>query len=931
MPGGVVIRHKDAAIIDQFLASAAAQPSALVVGGEAGIGKTTLWLAAAEQAAARGFRVLTARPTAAESVLAYASLVDLLAGVDPAIWDELPDPQRLAIDRALLRVEGDLVSTDQHAVAAGFVSVLRILAAQTPLVVAIDDVQWLDPSSARVIEFAARRLEGRTGLLATIRNDGSGTSWLPLPQPAETHHIQVDPLSLGALHNVITARLGRSFTRPTMVRIRQISGGNPFYALELARAIGTSNTTGIAGLPDSLAALVRLRIGRLDEAAQSVLLAAACVGAPTVDLVIAATDLDADTVGQLLEDAEDKGIVAFDGQRVRFAHPLLASGVYVDAKPAHRRRMHHRLADIVEQPELRARHLALASFRGDPETLATLDSAADMARLRGAPDASAELLDLAIGLGGDTPARRIRSASDHFSAGELERSRTLVDQAVSQLDAGPERAEALNLSAAVYMYHGSHVDGIAALEQGLREVGDNSALRTQMLTTLALAQLNVGDLDSASANLEQAVADAQRLGSRGLLSQALGIRALAQFSRGDGMDEEGLRRAVELEDDDVVMAVAFRPSMQQALLLACTGRLEVAAEELAKVRRRSIGRGDESELLFGAFYSTQIDIWRGNFAAAEREAEDARQRAAQMGGDLPQFLSLTIQATLAAYAGRVDQVRSATAEAMAAGIRCGSTALMAATVSNLGFLEVSLGDYPAAMNSFAMLLPVLDAMPRSTEILMASFAPDAAEALIQLGRLPEAEVLIDRLESNGARLDRAWMLAVGARCRAMLLAATGDSKGAGLAVARAMTEHERLPMPFEHARTELLLGQLQRRRRQKDAAVATLQRALTTFERLGIPLWAERARAELSRTNVKPGNSDQLTATEWRVAELAASGMTNRDVAAALFISPKTVEVNLSRVYRKLGIRSRAELGRRMADPHRDVRETPDSSPGGDP
>jgi DNA-binding CsgD family transcriptional regulator len=196
--------------------------------------------------------------------------------------------------------------------------------------------------------------------------------------------------------------------------------------------------------------------------------------------------------------------------------------------------------------------------------------------------------------------------------------------------------------------------------------------------------------------------------------------------------------------------------------------------------------------------------------------------------------------------------------------------------------------------------------------MSAEFIPDAVEAFIALGRYDEAEPLVAALERNGRRLDRAWMLAVGARCRAMLQAAQGDLDGANSAAQQAMTEHNRLPMPFERARTQLLVGQLQRRSCKKDAASTTLSEALHTFEKLGTPLWAERARVELDRVDIGPRQSAGLTASEQRVAELAASGMTNRDVATALFISPKTVEANLSRIYHKLAIRSRAELGRRM-------------------
>jgi DNA-binding CsgD family transcriptional regulator len=187
--------------------------------------------------------------------------------------------------------------------------------------------------------------------------------------------------------------------------------------------------------------------------------------------------------------------------------------------------------------------------------------------------------------------------------------------------------------------------------------------------------------------------------------------------------------------------------------------------------------------------------------------------------------------------------------------------------------------------------------------------PDAVEALTALGRADEAEPLVDALERNGRRSNRAWMLAVGARCRAMVQAARGDVEAALLSAQHALTEHDRLPMPFERARTQLLLSQLTRRERSESTSV--LRDALAIFERLGTELWANRARAELAgrRTKAPARQKDALTATELQVAELAASGMTNRDVAAKLFISSKTVEATLARVYRKLDIGSRAELG----------------------
>jgi len=913
VPVGVVSRPAEAAT--DFLTSASAGPRALVVEGEPGIGKTTLWSAVVQQAAARGFRVLSARPAAAESVLAYASLADLLRDVEQAAFADLPYPQRHAIDGVLLRADAAAEPTDRRAVAAGFLSVIEGLASEAPVLLAIDDLQWLDPSSVHVLAFAARRLSGAVGILAAVRTevDGrGGASWLQLSDDDAVERICLHPLTVGALHAVVSERLGQSLPRPTMVRIHEISGGNPLYALELARAVAGGTTDIENSLPTTLAELVRARTGGLDDDVHDVLLAAASASAPTVELLARAVGAEAATVTRALEVAEGKGIVGIDGNRIRFAHPLLAMGLYADAVPARRREMHRRLAEVVEEPEPAARHLALAATTADPATLQCLDEAAEMARMRGAPAAAAELVELAVGLGGDTPLRRIRSARHHFDAGDPGRAKAVLVKTIAALKSGRLLAMALFLMALVHLSDDSFLEAAGLLERGLDEIGDDLALRVQTLVTLAFVRINTGQFTGAAESIELAVIDAERLGHGQLLSHALAMRVTVGMFRGDGLDEHCLRQALKLEDPNAAVPLFLRASTQNALLLAWAGQLDKAHDEMGDIRRRCIERGEENELAFLAFHSALIEIWRGNFTEATQIAEDTMERAHQLGGDQPLFVALTIRATLAACAGRVEDARDDAAEALAAGLRSNSHTRLDWPITTLGFLEVSRGDYAAALNVLQPLLSRLDAAPDSAEIMVADFVPDAVEALIQLGRLAEAEPLIERLERNGRRLDRAWMLAIGARCRAMLLSASGDLNAATSTAWQAIAEHERLPMPLERARTQLLLGQIQRRQRRKEAAAETLREALTAFEEMGIPLWADRVRAELARCVTVPRRPTELTPAERRVAELAASGMTNRDVASALFVSPKTVEVNLSRVYRKLGIHSRAELGRHM-------------------
>lgn len=901
----VVGRRAEERVVADFLDSVPREACALVIEGEPGIGKTTLWLDAVGRAGARGFRALTSRPAAAESVLAYTVLADLLGDVDDSIWADLPLPQQQALDGALLRHRIEAHNIDPRAVAAAFVTVVGRLATESPVVIAIDDLQWVDTSSANVVSYAARRLPAGAAFVCTTRTE-QAASRLQLPSPDGVHRIRLRPLSVGELHQVLSLRLGRSVARPALLRIHEIAGGNPFFALELARELGPHGRMSELSMPGSLNDLVESRIGR--AGAGDMLLAMASLPDPTLPMVARAIGSTPDQVVASLGEAEVQAVVVIEGHRLRFTHPILAHGVYSAAPPARRREMHRRLAELVTEPELRARHLALSDPSGEAETVAALDSAADIARDRGAPAAAAELLELAVRLGADDAQRKIRCATHYFDAGDPGRARKILDAVVAALPAGPTRAEALHQLGLVRLYDDSFPEAAELLEAALRDSGADADLRGRISISLSFALLNAGRAEHAYARVQQAVADAERLGAGALLSPALGMRAVMDFMAGQGFDQSALRRAVELEQPSFRIPLPFRPRVQRTLLRAWTGELEQAREELVELGQQCLVLGEEGELTFVGFHLVLVEIWLGRLDSAAATADATMELAAQLGGDFPLFIALTVRAAVAAYAGRLDDARRDLGEAIAAGQRCGSTRLAEWPSTLAGFVEVSRGDYQAALSAIEPLLPMVRSFPEASEVISSSFVPEAVEAMIALNRFDEAEPLVEVLERNGRRLDRAWALAVGMRCRAMLQAARGDVAAALTTAERAMDEHQRLAMPFERARTQLLLGQLQRRQRRRDAGAATVREALRTFELLGTAAWAGRAEAELARGTSGRRGGQGLTATEQRVAELAASGMINRDIAAALFISTKTVEVNLSRIYRKLGIRSRAEL-----------------------
>ncbi len=905
-----VSRTAESRAVAAFLESSATRPSVLVIAGEAGIGKTTLWLGTLEQAREGGFHVLSARAGQAESGLTYAVLADLLEGVDGEVFDTLPHLQRVAIDRVLLQGDGSGPVTDERVVASAFLTLVDRLATEAPVIVAVDDVQWLDSSSQTVIAFAARRLKGRVGVFVTERTETegrNGAEWLSLNRLDGVERIHVGPLSLGGLRKVITSSLGRSFSRPTIVRINELSGGNPFYALELARAIDSQSSTADAALPGSLADLVRSRLDQFSEGTQTVLLAAASVGAPTVDMLAQVTNQTAERVVELLEAPETNGIVQISGNRVRFAHPLLARGVYSVVGPARRRQMHHTLAEIVEQPEMRARHLALATSSADPVTLLALDTAADTARSRGAPAAAAELLDLAINLGGDTPARRIRCAEHHFRAGEPQRAAELLKPTVDQLPRGPLRAAALNMLAAIRIYDDSLLEAIDLLDHALSDAEDDHVLIVQILLLASFASLYSGKLDDSVRQSDEALERARGLSMPELTSQVLAMSVLAKCTRGDGVDEQSLQRALDMEDLDADVPMQFRACAVRAITHAWTGQLEAARLEAIDVRQLCMDRGAESDVMMFDAHTALADVWRGDFTAAEVVAEEAIERAEHIDTQNLRGVALAIRATVAAHMGRAEDARRDAQAALAISIECGTPQLAIRARTALGFLELSLGNHADALTVLQPLIDAFGFLP-GNEIRNLEFVPDAIEVMITAGRIAEAVPLIAKLETDGRRLDRAWLLATGARCRGMWWAAKGELDEAMHSVKAALAEHDRLPMPFERARTLILLGQLQRRLRLKQAAAETLGEALREFERMGAPLWSERVRHELDRTKVVTPQKATLTPTEQRITELATSGMTNRDIAATLFISLKTVEANLTQIYRKLGIRSRAQL-----------------------
>jgi len=919
-------RQEELARLAGFLGNLAAGPRALLLEGEAGIGKTALWQAGLADAQACGQRTLSCRPAGAEVKLSFAALGDLLAGALQEALAALPGPQRRALEAALLLAEPEGEPPDQRAIGLGLLNVLRNLSFAGPVLVAVDDAHWLDQPSAAALGFALRRLATEpVGVLATLRLAGGEPPAVALDRWLPAERLRVGPLSLAAVHELLRTRLGASPSRPTLVRLHEAAGGNPFFALELGRALLEQGREPAPDeplpVPAGLRALVRARLARLPASARQSLLAVAALSRPTVALAAAAAGRGERGWADL-ERAARTGVIAYEGDRVDFVHPLFASTVYAEASPLQRRRLHRSLAELVTDGEERARHLALAADGPDLEVAATLDEAAVTAHLRGAPGAAAALCEQAQALtpgdrSGERRRRSMEAASYHLLAGDTSRARVLLEEAVSSVPPGAGRARLLQRLGQVHYHEDSWATAEEVLSQALAEAGDNRLLRCEIEQGLSFARQVRGDIPAAAARARAALELAEQAADPRLVSESLVLVSLYEFLLGHGIRGDLMERAATLEEP-AAAAQPGRPAqllsrrLVWAVMLKWADQFDEARASFEEVHRQMLERGDEGSLAFLLSNLSELECWAGNWDQAALYAAEGARLATLTGQGTMVSANLYAKALVEAHRGLVDSARAAAEEALAHATASGNAAVALMSLSALGFLEVSLG-HPA--DAHTQLRPISEGLAAHGlgEPGVLRFVPDQIQALIELGELEQARGLVEALEERGRALDRAWALATAARSRALLLAADGDLAGAQAALEGALHAHERLPQPFERGRTLLVLGSVQRRRGEKRAARETLEQALLTFERLGAPLWAEKARGELRRIGGRTASSSQLSETEERIVALVCAGQTNQQVARALSLSAKTVAWNLSKVYRKLGVRSRTELAARAA------------------
>jgi tetratricopeptide (TPR) repeat protein len=657
-------RETETTELGAFLDELKVAAAACLLEGEAGIGKTTLWRYAVDAAAGRGYCVLTSRPVEAESQLSYSGIGDLLEESALPVLGDLPAPQARALEAALLLRDPGDASPTARAVAVAVLGILRLLAAAAPVLVAVDDIQWLDRSSAGALSFVGRRLQPeRIGLLLAARTPlaaaGLGVTFDRSPVGDGLHRVRLGPLSPGALRVIVHSHVGVAPTRPLLSRLHEISRGNPFYAIELARAL--PHDVAVVpefGIPPSLHEVVLARLARLPANELEVLKVAAALSQPTVDLLGRALGRE-----PRVPEAIAAGIIEAQADPIRFTHPLLASAVSSRATVAERRALHLLLASIVGDEEQTAQHLAQAAAGPDAAAAAVLERAAAAVRARGTAEAAAELAEQAAqmtppGDRADLHRRRLAAATYHFDAGASEKASALLTDVLSAAAPGHERAEAL-LELGIVKSDLDRLDDAAHLiEEALGECGDDALTATAHLN-LAWIYAELSGADRAVPHAWAAVRGAERLQDPALLAQALGSAVYAGLSgrRPDSATADALTRGVALERDlSVNLPLERRPSYVEAIHLTEQGKFDAARGRLERLVQ--LGRDTADAAVIGPLAAlTALNVATGRLDAALADALEAADIAEQVGRETPRAGCLSLLARVEAIVGRIGDAR----------------------------------------------------------------------------------------------------------------------------------------------------------------------------------------------------------------------------------------------------------------------------------
>lgn len=910
---GLIGRERECSEIERLLESArGGQSASLVIRGEAGIGKSSLL----EFAVGRAESMVVLRTTgvSSESDLAFAGLYGLLRPVIDVI-DRIPEAQREALSVAL----GLAASSEPNRflVSAAVLSLLAAAAEERPVVCLVDDAQWLDRPSADALVFVARRFQADSVAMLFAAREGEAQQFEAEGIP----EMRVAGLEADDAMSLLQERAPGA-TSAVRARLLAEASGNPLALLELPEALTGDQLAGQEPLPEAmpltprLAGVFRVRVDRLPAGTQEALLVASLEGTGELATVLRALDvvaLDQSYLGL----AERAGLIRTNRGCIEFRHPLVRAAVQDGAALGERQRAHTALANVLvgeQHADRRVWHQAMAAVSGDEEVAAALEASARRAQRRAGHAAAATAYERAAELGGESrkAPRLVCAGEAAWDAGQADRARELIARALPLAD-GMLRARLLHLRGVIESRAGNLREAVGTLIEGADASADPS-LTLEILPEAADAAANMGDRERV-VELGARAARCSVRTARDKLSQTLviGFAALfgGEYQRACRLFADALQLAERLDDASTQLWAAHAASWGFDL----GAGLPFATRAVELARREGL-----ISLLPIALDEQSMELFRNSsFDLAYAAAAECYQLSVDLGQ--ARGWPLTTMARVEAVWGRESEARDHAEHALSLAQRSGEAGLAERARASLGLLELTIGRPEAAAGFFLQI--VAAEAPDANPIRAMSVVPNAVEAVVRAG-------LSTELLGTAPTRYRDWVAEAPSDARRASLAlceALIGQRAAEEAFTEALELARALP-PFERARIALLYGEWLRRERRRTDARTHLRSAAERFHSMGTIPWEERANAELRATGETarkrdPSTLDELTPQELQISQLVAEGMTNRKIAAQLYISHHTVEYHLRKVFAKLGITSRTELMRHGATSPRPALELP--------
>jgi DNA-binding CsgD family transcriptional regulator len=900
--GALVGRERECAAVDRLVeVSATGESHSLVLRGEAGIGKTALLQYAAERAGA--ITVLRTAGVEAESDLAFAGLHGLLRSILDKL-SELPEAQAAALAGALGLAPSH--APDRLLVSAATLTLLAAAADDDPILCLVDDAQFLDAASAEALVFSARRLAAEPVAMLFAAREGEARRFVASGLP----ELSLAGLGPGAATRLVAASAPAAVD-PVREWLLAQAAGNPLALLELPSSLSDPQLQGRAALPETTPLTARLRsaflqrIDVLPAGTRTALLIAALDDGGELATVMRAA-AEAGLREDALDSAERAGLLRVADGSVVFRHPLVRSALLESSTHSQRRAAHEALAAALsgdEDVDRRAWHQALATLGADEEVAAALEASARRSEARAGHASAATAFARAADLSADERRRsgRLAAAAEAaWAAGQPERARELIARALP-LAKAQVRVKLLRLRGRIEVATGDLRNAVAVWRDAADSSEDGS-LTLELLIRGTEAAAVAGDYAQAAAISSRADGIAPRSETDRFYASALSGTAAELAGNHEGARQclqEASMYAEKLEDPRSLLWAAHTANLTGTL----GDGLPYATRAVTIARERAL-----LSLLPAALWQQAAGLaGQGRFSLAYAAAEEGIRLASDFGHNWGKSWNLSTLAWIDALRGHAARARVHADEAMELAAINGATLVVGFAEWALGMLELTLGRPGEATDP--LLLVTAGERPESNPLVALWSIPDLIEATARSGRLRETTDRFERYTDWVTDSPSPARLSLLARCRA--IAGEGDEREQFEAALAAGTSLS----PFDQARTELLYGEWLRRERQRREARLHLRRAADLFHRVGAPPWEERAEAELRATGETarrrdPSTLDQLTPQELQIAGLVAGGMTNREVAAQLYLSPRTIDYHLRKVFSKLGLSSRTELAR---------------------